>query len=371
MDLIDQLRALGERIKKQLDQVATEEAAKTAFIMPFIQTLGYNVFDPTEVVPEYTADVGTKKGEKVDYAILLNGEPTILFECKWEGPELDEKHSGQLYRYFSVTKARIGVLTNGVIYRFYSDIEDKNKMDSCPFLVLDMRELNEHLVNELKRLTKENFDLDQMLSAAGELKYMREIKGVLKREMTEPSDEFIRHFFSLVAPGKRLTESNKQQFSVLISQALNEFVKENVDRRLKVALSAGEKDGGKDGGKDEAPPGEASTEDKPGARIETTEKELEGYFIVKTILREGIDASRITYRDRKAYFNVLLDDNNRKPICRLWLNSQRKYISLFTADKKENKLPIEDIDSIYEHADALRATVVAYDGTNKSEASSE
>ncbi|RJP35803.1 MAG: hypothetical protein C4547_08835 [Phycisphaerales bacterium] len=124
MDLIDRLRELALRLPKQLPHLSTEEATKTALVMPFIGALGYNVFDPMEVMPEFTADVGMKKGEKVDYAILRNGQPIILFECKWSGCNLDEQRASQLYRYFSVTPARLGVLTNGVEYRFYSDLDE-------------------------------------------------------------------------------------------------------------------------------------------------------------------------------------------------------------------------------------------------------
>ena len=363
MDLFDQLRAIGERVNKQLGQIATEEAAKTAFVMPFIQALGFNIFDPTEVVPEYTADVGTKKGEKVDYAIMVGGEPLILFECKWEGPELDDKHVNQLYRYFSVTKARIGVLTNGVVYRFYSDLEEKNKMDARPFLVLDMRTLNEHHVGELKRLTKDAFDLDSMLSAAGELKYMREIRAELTREMKDPSEELIRLFFSRVSPGRKLTKSAREQFSGLVTRAFAQFIKENVDRRLESALSAGST--GKHaavaadaGDADEAPAPEDRGRDDA---IVTTQEELEGYVIVKTILRDLVDPERVGYRDAKTYFAILLDDNNRKPICRLWLNGVRKkHLGLLDEKKAETKVAISSIDDIYDHAEALRTALARY-----------
>lgn len=364
VDLIDQLRGLSDRIAKQVDQIATEEAAKTAFVMPFIQALGFNVFDPTEVVPEYTADVATKKGEKVDYAIMIDGEPAILFECKWEGPELDDKHSGQLYRYFSVTKARIAVLTNGVVYRFYSDIDDKNKMDAKPFLVLDMRSPSEQMVTELRRLCKESFDLDQMLTAAGELKYMREIKGILSSEMAEPTEDFVRFFFARVASGRRLTEGAREQFSELIKKGLAQFVRENVDRRLQSALAGGREE--EEQG-DAAPVAEA---DKPEevSEIETTQEELEGFYVVKSILRGAIDPGRVTYRDAKTYFSVLIDNNNRKPVCRLWLNGVRKkHMSLFDAEKKERKVEIASIDGIFEHADALRATVAAYSSESSAE----
>src|SRR4051812_29387574 len=111
MDLIDQLKALSARLNTTKSLIQTEEATKNAMVMPFIQILGYNVFDPTEVTPELVADIGTKKGEKVDYAILRDGRPIMLFECKRCGGELNINHAGQLFRYFHVTAARFGVLT--------------------------------------------------------------------------------------------------------------------------------------------------------------------------------------------------------------------------------------------------------------------
>ena len=211
MDLIDRLRDLSNRLEKMVEQLQTEEATKNALIMPFINALGYNVFDPSEVIPEFTADVGTKKGEKVDYAIMRDGKPIILFECKAASCNLGDTHSSQLYRYFSVTDARFGVLTNGVQYRFYSDLESPNKMDSRPFLELDMRSLSDAGVAELKKFTKETFDLDNILSTASELKYTKGMKAVLFEEWNEPSDELVRLLAGRVYSG-RMTQGVREQF---------------------------------------------------------------------------------------------------------------------------------------------------------------
>ena len=177
MDFIDHIHDLSVRIEKQASVIQTEEATKNAFVMPFISALGYNVFDPTEVTPELVADVGTKKGEKVDYAILINGKPIILFECKWCGTNLDKENPTQLYRYFSAkTDAKFGILTNGIIYKFYSDLENQNVMDTKPFLELNMLNIKEPVVEEVKKFSKSTFDLNSILDTARELKYMREIR---------------------------------------------------------------------------------------------------------------------------------------------------------------------------------------------------
>ena len=133
MDLATKLAELQKRSLEHREALLTEEAAKNALIMPFIQALGYDVFSPAEVTPEFTADVGSRKGEKVDYAIKVGGQVNILVECKPANVALNINHASQLFRYFSVTDARLAILTNGVVYQFYSDIERPNKMDEKPF----------------------------------------------------------------------------------------------------------------------------------------------------------------------------------------------------------------------------------------------
>src|SRR5690625_3790859 len=127
--------------------------------MPFISTvLGYDVFNPLEVVPEFTADVGVKRGEKVDYAIMRDGEVQILVECKSSNDALRVEHASQLFRYFSVTNARIAILTNGQVYKFYTDLDAPNKMDDRPFLVLDLLAIDETLLPELRKLSRGTLD---------------------------------------------------------------------------------------------------------------------------------------------------------------------------------------------------------------------
>lgn len=192
MDFADRLVSLAGRIDKQKSAIQTEEAAKTAFVMPFIQALGYDVFDPTEVVPELIADVGSKKGEKIDYAIMVDGKPSMLIECKGCNANLNDNHASQLRRYFHVTAARIGVLTNGQTYQFFTDLDEPNIMDKKPFMEIDLLDMDEQLIPELKKLSKSSFELDQMLSAASNLKYTREIKGYFERQMVAPDPEFVR-----------------------------------------------------------------------------------------------------------------------------------------------------------------------------------
>nr|QNO52748.1 hypothetical protein KDAIOKAM_00017 [Methanosarcinales archaeon ANME-1 ERB6] len=223
MDFIDQIKELSSKISKRSDRLETEEATKNARVMPFIRALGYDVFNPEEVVPEFTCDVGTKKGEKVDYAIMKDGNPIMLFECKSANSNLEEAHASQLYRYFSVTEVKVGVLTNGIIYKFYSDLEKANTMDAKPFLELDMLDIKDHLVEELKRFRNESFKTDEIVSAASELKYTKEIKRILGEELDSPSEEFVKFVTKQVYSGI-ITKPVREKFTDILHHAFKEFI---------------------------------------------------------------------------------------------------------------------------------------------------
>lgn len=340
-----------------MDNLATEEATKNALIMPFIAALGYDVFNPLEVIPEYTADVGIKKGEKVDYAISQDREIIILFECKRARVDLGTADMSQLYRYFTVTRARIAILTNGVQYLFYSDLEEQNKMDQRPFMELNLLELKDEHITEVEKLAKGSFDIEKMLDAATELKYTREIRQILERQFDEPEDDFVRFFFTKAVPGGRFTATVREQFTGFVKKALPQYINERINRRLQSALQQERATAVV------ATPVEAelAAEQPEKARgIETTEAELEGYYIVKAIVRSVVDAERIVHRDTKSYMGILLDDNNRKPICRLRFNSSTKYLGLIGADKNETIHALERLDDIYRYAEELKQTTQMY-----------
>jgi hypothetical protein len=365
MEFEERLAALAKKVQDQKDVIQTEEATKNAFIMPFIATiLGYDVFNPLEVEPEFTADVGTKRGEKVDYAILRDGEVQILIECKKSNGSLSIEHASQLFRYFAVTNARIAILTNGQVYNFYTDLDAPNRMDDRPFLVLDLLDIDPTLVDELRKLSKEVFDIDSVISAAEELKYVGALKRAISKEFSEPDEQFVRLFASQVYDG-RFTAEVRQQFTGLVTKALKQFISEQVNHRLKTALGASY-----------TAPSPSPADSDPAAvasapvaeadlqrdtDLETTLEELEGYQIVKAIACGEVKPQRISQRDAKSYFAVLLDDNNRKPIARLWFNNKKqKYVGIFDSDKNETRVPIEHIEDIYLQADAIRETVRSY-----------
>lgn len=192
MGFINEVESNSAKFKLRLEVIRTEEATKNALVMPFIKMLGYETEDPTEVEPEYIADFGVKKGEKVDYAVLRDGNPIILIEAKKYGEVLTVSHEDQLFRYFTVTDARFAILTDGISYRFYSDLDKPNKMDDSPFFVFNMLDFSPEQVEQLRRFRKDEFKPEQALEAAHELRYTNGIKQVLNEEMDSPSEEFVK-----------------------------------------------------------------------------------------------------------------------------------------------------------------------------------
>lgn len=360
MDFKDQIKQIAERINVLKDKLPTEEATKNALIMPFIAALGYDVFNPLEVLPEMTCDIGKKKGEKIDYAILRDGEPVVLIECKhWE--QNLNLHDNQLLRYYTVSKAKFGVLTNGIIYRFYTDLEEINKMDEKPFLEINMLDLRDAQIEELKKFHKSYFDIDNVLSSAGELKYMRELKSEIAAEFESPSIDFIRLLGKRIITGA-FTQKMQEQFSPLVKRALKSYINDIISQRLNSAMQ--NEVVGLDAStiSSEVAPVEevASSEPTKDERIITTEEELEGFHVVKAIVRSVLPVSRIAYRDTISYFGILVDDNNRKPLCRLRFNHSQKYISLIDENKVEVKHKIDSVDDIFNFSEQLIETAKRY-----------
>ena len=355
MDLKLKLEQLHQRVIGLKDQINTEEATKNAFVMPFIQILGYDIFNPTEVIPEFICDIGTKKGEKVDYVIRKNDEPILIIECKhWK--ENADAHNSQLHRYYHVSKARFGVLTNGIIYNFYADLEKPNIMDEKPFLTIDIEDLKDSSIKILESFTKNEYNLESILDSAEALKYIKAIRKEFENEIENPSDELVKllvnRFFD-----KPLTANRMVSFKEYARKALAISINESISDRLKSALSLSNKiETG----------GAGSKVDPIDSNIEiptiiTTPEEVEAFQIVKAILREVIPAERISQRDTQSYFGVLLDDNNRKPICRFHFNTVKKYLEVFHKGKDAGeKMLLNSLDDLYGFRGELHGAVGNY-----------
>ncbi len=345
MDFTEKINQLKERAITLKDNLQTEEATKNALIMPFIAALGYDVFNPLEVVPEFIADVGIKKGEKVDYCILKDGEPIILVECKKiEDSKLDvKKHATQLYRYFTTTKAKFIILTNGIVYKFFSDIEENGKLDNDPFFTFNLLNFKENQIQQLGNFSKDSFNLQEVCANASDLKYISKFVDVLFEEYTNPSPEFVKYFINKadVCSG-RITPNLLEKHTRTTKEAFNSFISKVMKNVLEGNISLN------------TTKEETKTETK--VQVETTIEELEGYAIVKSILNGSIDTTRVVYRDNASYFNVILDDNILKTICRLYFNTANKYIA-FLNNKKEEKIKLENINDIFNHSNKIKEKV--------------
>lgn len=367
-DFEDRLAQVARRARDYANTLETEEATKNALVMPFIsQVLGYDVFDPAEVVPEFVADLGLKKGEKIDYAIMREGRVNILVEAKKVGAELSLAHASQLVRYFHTSEARIGVLTNGRVWNFYTDLDKPNILDERPFLVLDLLDIDPVTIPKLEQMAKGSFDLDSVIAAAEELKYVSAIKREIAAEMTSPSDEFVRLVARRVYDGQ-LKAKTVETFTGLTAEAARQYVNDRVNARLKTALGDQmtltpsvpvEVEGqngesvGADGGT-----GEEEVGGKPN--VNTTEEEWEAFRIVKAILAGVVPMNRVFMRDAASYCAIILDDNNRKPIVRFHFDGRAKYLSVFDAEKNRTRVDIDSLEDIYASAESLRAVASSY-----------
>ena len=328
----------------------TEEAAKTALVMPFIQALGYDVFNPSEVIPEYTADVGIKKGEKVDYAICDAGKVRILIECKPSSVALNINHASQLFRYFSVTDARLAILTNGVVYQFYSDVEATNKMDDKPFFTFSMDALKPTDARTIEKFTKLSFDIEKIVQEAGLLKLQSLLRKELENEMAEPSEEFVKLMAARVHEG-RVTAQVRENFGKMVVSTFSSIIRDKVNERLSTALNA------------TGPSMVEEEENAPPPNPEvviTTEEEIAGFHIIQAIASKLVKPRRVIMRDAQSYCAILLDDNNRKPITRLHFNGKKKQVSFFNQGKEE-KVNIEANNQLYEFTSRLLATIDGYE----------
>jgi hypothetical protein len=347
MDFIDAVRDIAQHVEKLKDSVQTEEAAKTAFVLPLIQALGYSIFNTNEVCPEFTAATPGLKGEKIDYAILNNGIPSILIECKYYKNDLAHpKNFKQLFKYFTTTQARFAVLTNGIHYWFYTDTEKTHIVDDKPFFEFNILDFNESSVSELKKFSREVFNPDEMASCARQLLDKKEINRLISEQFIKPSPDFVKLFASQVHKG-HMVAPIVDKFTEIIKCSLNDYVNERINEKLMSIIN----------NPDPKTPEPVVANPEPkveSTNIVTTAEELEGFYIVKSILRDVIELNRIHYTDTQNYFGINIDKKAGKTICRLWLNSENKFIGILDVTNKEVKTKIGSLDEIYKIAQLLK-----------------
>lgn len=363
MDFKDQLAQLSDKIAKQKDNIATEEATKTSFIMPMIAALGYDVFNPFEVVPEMDCDL-TKRGDKIDYAIMKDNAPILLIECKQCKQNLD-LHSTQLAKYYAASNARFGVLTNGIEYRFYADLEKKNILDEKPFLAVNMLDLSDTDIEQLKKFHKSYYNEQDILSTAQELQITIQVKDLLNRNFQQPDDEFTRYFVRSLNDGK-YSAKLVEQYRPILKKSIASVINDIISDRLNVAMKTDDKQEpipvketpNEQTGTTakELPDGVVFQDEEKG--IVTTQEEIDAYNIVRSILRQYVDVKRIQYNDYKSYFAVNLDGSTWWWICRLSLGKRKKQFCIPKDGYKSNEwIEIESIDDIFKYADKLKSSL--------------
>lgn len=344
MNFEEQIKSFAKRTESIMGGIMTEEATKTSIIMPLFQILGYDVFNPTEFTPEYIADVGIKKGEKIDYAILKNKEPVILIECKSIKEELT-KHDSQLFRYFGTTKAKFAILTNGITYRFYTDLDEPNKMDEKPFLEINMLDLKDAQIPELKKFHKDNFDLNHIIDSAAELKYMGLMRSVIREEFINPSDDFTRYILGRGVYEGVKTQNIVDRYKPILKKSLNSYINDLVNDKIQTALKSDEKE---DIRSEILPDEEIIEEDAENInKVHTTDEEIESFYIIKSILRETIDLSRLSYKDTVNYFGIIVDNKVTRWVCRLIIKENNKSIIIPNESKENVKYALEELNDIY------------------------
>lgn len=351
MDFEEKFSQFVKRVESVKGSIQTEEATKTAIIMPFFALLGYDVFNPQEFAPEFTADVGIKRGEKVDYAILQDGEPVIIIEAKAINRNL-EKHGSQLFRYFSTTPAKFAILTNGIRYRFYTDSEAQNKMDACPFLDFDLFHIRESQIEELKKFQKETFNIAKISDSASTLKYQSRFKQILSEQFQNPSDEFVSFFLQDVYTGRR-TQSVIERFRPVLKQSMQEFISETMNDKIKTALfvrSDTEME------KETLEESEISTE----STLTPTKAEMNAYYYLKNLLKSYVNMEDITLKKTESYLAVLYKGNVRKWICRLIVNGPQMIVIIPDKEKKEVRCGISNLYELGSYSYYMASVISRY-----------
>lgn len=354
MSIEQAIASLASRVRELKPIIETEEATKTAFIIPFIEdVLGYDVTDPREVIPEYTADVGVKKGEKVDFAIKSGDDFRFLIEAKRVGEQISLDHANQLIRYFNVTDTEFAILTNGEVYHFYAQLDAANRMDEKPFMTLDLANVDERIFPHLEMCTKARFDSGTIAASAEQLKYVSELRRALSAELREPSVEFVKLLSSKVT-SRRMTAGVLESFTKMVATASSQLLNDEANRRLRSAQDFDEAAAAPEVSAEES---ELKPSDEPTSDIETTESEIQGWNIIRAISAAEIPFSDVTLRDSKTYCAILYKNNNRNPIARLYFDRKVPRVVIFDEEKSEQSFDLESVESIYEHAEVIRSRV--------------
>ena len=353
--LIDKIAETQKHIIAVADGCeGNEEATKMAMIAPVLNALDYNVFNPLEVAPEYTADFGSRRGEAVDYAILMDGAPRIVIECKAMGVAIEkEQLVNQLTRYYAAVHPKVGILTNGADWALYTDVDQSNVMDDQPFLRFNMLTGDaERIARDMALFAKGAFSVSEVGDAARDMKYVRALKERLLSDLNAPSEDYLKYLASAIVGNRRA--NTIESLRPLVRRSFNEVVNDKINARLQGAMMQEPPENQPE------PPVEIVSADGNG--IFTTEEELRGLEIVREILADSIDPERIEYRDYKTNFQIKLKDSN-ETLVRLYFGKNVKRAAFGKSDgalgfTSDHKIEIESVESLADHADEIRQALL-------------
>lgn len=342
----DDLVAHVERIRTRIPHVQGEEATKQALVVPLLQVLGYDVFDPREVRPEYVADFAVKKAgqfEKIDYAIFINEAPAIFVECKPLGAPLQD-HSGQLSRYFNATPSvRVGMITDGMRVRVFTDLEKPNIMDSKPWLEIDLMAIKPAELEALRRFRKTDFSSNDITALAEEMVYYNTMLTFIGTQLRDPSESFVRYVASEVMAGGRITAKVVERLTPILRKAIQSAIVENVARSFDPPVESApalvEVPQALASVASGASSGDASN--KPA--VVTTPEELESFASISRWISEIYPSAKLAHRDSKSYFTIH-QDNLRKWFMRLMLDRKPMSIALRHIKPEEAKALAPGVD---------------------------
>jgi len=328
MAFTDDIAKLSDQVRKRLEHIQGEEATKQSLILPFFSSLGYDIYDPTEVKPEYVSDAATKKAgqfEKVDYAIRLNNSVVMLVEAKAANEKVSS-HDGQLRRYFTWTQtAKVGIVTNGTEYRFFTDLRADNLMDEDPFLSFNILDYSAKDLDNLKFFHRDNFDPAAITIHAEEIVYTKSITKLVSDLLRNPSEDFI----SLLLRASKLTDSiitSKviEKFKPIVKKAIQNSLVDLMTRSLSQEI--------------QLEPEISSTEtllnpviesqDTLENKIVTTPEELDAFAKIQSFCK-----SEIHHKDTASYFSIHLGSSTWW-FARLYLAGKKKSIIV--------RLPLEE-----------------------------
>ncbi|WP_437975384.1 type I restriction endonuclease [Sorangium sp. So ce295] len=369
MALIDNMRRLAEQVRKRLPNTIGEEATKNALVMPFLGALGYDVFDPTEVRPEYVADFAKKKSngqfEKVDYAIYINGVPVMFIECKPADAE-PNTHSGQLSRYFNSTPSvKVAVVTNGVRYMFFTDLEEPNIMGERPFFEFNVLEFTERDVETLDAFSKDNFDAGTVRTRAEDIIFTGRMTAYINDVLRNPTEEFTRFILGElnITTGK-LTAKRVEKFIPIVRKAIQTTLLDMATRSIRqetqdVAVAAPPPPPPIPQPPPQAAPPSRDSAPEQGKGVVTTQEELDAYEVIRRICADSPAASKaqVHYRDAVNYFGINIG-NTKKWFVRLFFDGKRKsMVTKVPADRATLLAPGFEVDVPSENVGKSRVYV--------------